>query len=92
MQNIAGVNSKTINIIMKDFTGDIQFITMLLARIERISADSCWAHRASGLRGALLRVVENMEKENQIDHQEIELLITSSIKILEKTGKDLISP
>jgi hypothetical protein len=75
---------------MKDFTVDTRFIYMLLARIERISADSYWAHRASGLRGALLRFVENMEKGNQIDHQRLELLIIGGIKILENAGKDLI--
>lgn len=29
----------------------------LVARLERLSADSYWAHQASGLRGALLRSI-----------------------------------
>jgi len=33
----------------------------LLARLERLSADSYWAHRASGLRGSLLKCVEQIE-------------------------------
>lgn len=31
---------------------------MLLARLERVPADSIWAHRASGLRGALLDTLD----------------------------------
>ena len=34
---------------------------MLVERLERISADSVWAHRSSGLRGALLRLIDQME-------------------------------
>lgn len=35
---------------------------LLVARLERLSADSFWAHRASGIRGALLRGIEQVEK------------------------------
>jgi len=34
-------------------------IEMLVARLERLSADSYWAHQASGVRGSLLRLIEN---------------------------------
>lgn len=30
---------------------------ILVERLERLSADSYWAHQASGLRGALLRMI-----------------------------------
>ena len=30
---------------------------ILLDRLERLSADSTWAHRASGLRGSLIRAL-----------------------------------
>ncbi len=33
----------------------------LAARLERLSADSGYAHRASGIRGALLRAMEQLE-------------------------------
>jgi len=32
---------------------------ILVSRLERISADSVWAHRSSGLRGSLLRLLES---------------------------------
>jgi len=34
------------------------FTQMVLARLERISADSALAHRASGVRGSLLRSLD----------------------------------
>jgi len=34
---------------------------ILVSRLERISADSIWAHRSSGLRGSLLRLLECWE-------------------------------
>jgi hypothetical protein len=34
---------------------------ILVSRLERISADSVWAHRSSGLRGSLLRLLEHWE-------------------------------
>lgn len=34
---------------------------LLVSRLERISADSTWAHRSSGLRGSLLRALEGWE-------------------------------
>jgi hypothetical protein len=42
---------------------DFQLILahQLLVRLERLSADSYWAHRASGLRGSLLKCVEQIE-------------------------------
>lgn len=32
---------------------------ILLDRLERLSADSTWAHQASGLRGSLIRALSN---------------------------------
>jgi len=36
---------------------------LLATGLERLSADSIWAHRASGLRGALLRSLEDWEAQ-----------------------------
>ncbi len=35
----------------------------LIAGLERISADSVWAHRSSGYRGAMLRVLDRLEQD-----------------------------
>ena len=34
----------------------------LLSRLERVSADSVWAHRSSGYRGSLLKWIDQAEK------------------------------
>jgi hypothetical protein len=34
---------------------------LLITRLERLSVDSVWAHRASGIRGSLLRCLEELD-------------------------------
>ena len=41
---------------------------LLANRLERLSADSIWSHRASGLRGALLRCLEVLEPGSLVQH------------------------
>ena len=43
----------------------------LVARLERLSADSFWAHRASGLRGSLLRSLESVEEPGNANPAEM---------------------
>jgi hypothetical protein len=46
----------------------IENTRQLIARLERISADSTWAHRSSGLRGSLLRSLEQAEGTCLVEH------------------------
>jgi len=39
---------------------DLDLSQRLADRLERLSADSYWAHQASGLRGALLRCLDTV--------------------------------
>jgi hypothetical protein len=43
----------------------IQSVKLLISRLEHLSADSRYAHRASGLRGSLWRCVEEIEARSQ---------------------------
>jgi hypothetical protein len=55
---------------------------LLIYRLERISADSIWARRSSGHRGALLKWVEDFEKSSQtqeIDAASIDLLTLENL-------------
>jgi hypothetical protein len=65
---------------------DQHLIRMLSERLERISADSVWAHRASGVRGALLRQIEKEEKNLPSDAAELRILIALGFRILEKAA------
>ena len=68
---------------------DMQLIHMLLIRLERISADSYWAHRASGIRGALLRMLDDNEKGNPFDKAAFKHLVSAGFTILSQAAKDM---
>ena len=65
---------------------DIKLIQMLLTRLERISVDSYWAHRASGVRGALIRVLEKIEAGRPVQRSDLKRLIEIGFSILEKAS------
>jgi hypothetical protein len=46
----------------------------LIRGLERISADSKWARRSSGYRGALLKQVDRLEKEPDLPGEDLVLL------------------
>ncbi|HXD12044.1 MAG TPA: hypothetical protein VN653_18395 [Anaerolineales bacterium] len=66
----------------------LNLIRLLLLRLERISADSYWAHRASGVRGALLRTVEDFENQRPVSRSKLDTLIQMGFTILEASIKD----
>ena len=57
-------------------------IDMLVARLERLSADSYWAHQASGVRGSLLRIIEN----ERLDSSQVDILVEMGFDFLEKAA------
>jgi hypothetical protein len=64
----------------------IALAQLLVARLERLSADSLWAHRASGLRGSLLRCLEKEEKSGP---ELLDFLILRGFEILERAAKEI---
>jgi hypothetical protein len=62
--------------------------SLLLERLERIPADSVWAHRASGLRGSLLAIVERLEEYQQVEDPEMKRLIAYGFQILENAARE----
>lgn len=87
-------------VVMADIEGFIStndhLALLLISRLERLSADSYWAHQASGLRGSLLRSLEEMrarepgsdaslsrEGERLID------LIERGFEVLEKAAHEI---
>ena len=63
---------------------DLELARILIARLERLSADSYWAHRASGVRGSLLRWVE----DDQGDAGQGRDLINHGFEVLEKAARE----
>jgi hypothetical protein len=69
---------------------------LLISRLERISADSLWAHRSSGQRGELLRIVgtvklqetqEGAAREDNEELEHLEALIQAGFELLEKAAR-----
>jgi len=67
---------------------------LLISRLERLSADSVWAHRASGLRGALLKALDvwekNPESRDARAYGQLQTLIDYGFRLVENAAKELI--
>jgi hypothetical protein len=67
---------------------EIQLLQMVLARLERVSVDSYWAHRASGVRGSLLRAVERLEAGETVSRQQVDDALRQGFAILERAARE----
>jgi hypothetical protein len=65
-----------------------KLIRMLLPRLERISVDSYWAHRASGVRGALTKLLDGMETGAPVDPESVEINISIGFEILKEAAEE----
>ena len=68
----------------------LRTLQFLLSRLERISADSAVAYRASGVRGAMLRLVEKIEDGRPVSSQDVKRLIESAYLLLQKAAREKI--
>jgi hypothetical protein len=75
---------------MNTFQQDAPILPTLLARLERISADSHCAHLASGIRGALLRAQEKIETGRPMDERRLHRLVEQGFAILEDAAREKI--
>ena len=67
---------------------DIQLLQLLLTRLERVSVDSYWAHRASGLRGSLLRSLERLEAGESVNGIALQGILDQGFDILERAARE----
>ena len=75
---------------MNSLQQDAPILPILLARLERISADSHCAHLASGIRGALLRTQEKIEAGRPVDERRLHRLVEQGFAILEDAAREKI--
>lgn len=68
---------------------DIRLLELLARRLERLSADSQWAHRASGVRGQLLRVLGDLESGGHVEKATVQALIEVGFTILRRGAEEL---
>jgi hypothetical protein len=71
----------------------------LVARLERLSADSFWAHRASGIRGSLLRCLDAVEAAENADPPRVaesasalQVRVEQAYLILENAAREIKVP
>jgi hypothetical protein len=72
----------------------LKLARLLLPRLERISADSVWAHRASGIRGTLIRMMEKIERGIPAKSSELRRmndLINAGFAILKEAARERLS-
>ena len=75
-----------------EFTTDSQLSVQaqyLVMMLERLSADSYWAHQASGVRGSLLRLLERERRGYPVDGVQLGALVERGFKILEKAAREI---
>jgi hypothetical protein len=69
---------------------------LLIARLERLSVDSYWAHQASGLRRSLMRCVDEVEQtplpQAEQHRRRLERLMQRGFDILERAARELGDP
>ena len=66
----------------------IPVTSLLIERLEHIPADSVWAHRASGVRGSLIKMVDNLESGSIINQKRWEEFYRLGYRILEEAAKE----
>jgi hypothetical protein len=65
-------------------------IRLLLTWLERISVDSYWAHRASGVRGALTKILLQMEMGEPVDPVSVRMNLRVGFDILGKAAEEYL--
>ncbi len=70
-------------------TNQIQLLRLLISRLERLSVDSHLARRASGLRGNIVKVLEEFDSGKEISTTRLDLLIDAAFDILLRAAQDI---
>jgi len=62
---------------------------LLVSRLERLSVDSHWARRASGLRGNIVKVLEEADSGKGVSSTRLILLTDAAFDILRRAAQDI---
>ncbi len=64
---------------------------LLVQRLGRLSADSVWAHKASGVRASLDKLLARLDS-GEADPNQLDPLLKRGSEILEKAAQTIPSP
>ena len=67
----------------------VELLRLLTTRLERLSVDSIWARRASGLRGSLIKALESIDSGERVSPEALDLLIERSFEILRNAAREI---
>ena len=74
----------------------VDLARMIVQRLERLSADSAWAHISSGYRGSLIKWLDRYEREglepSADQRQLLEFLIDKGLELLANAARELGDP
>jgi hypothetical protein len=65
---------------------------ILVQRLARLSADSIWARRASGLRASIDKTVHQLEDGQPVDQDQFDHLISLGFEMLERAAEEIPVP
>ena len=71
---------------------------MIVQRLERLSADSAWARIASGYRGSLLKIIDQLEHMPDLemasaeDVRLLDFLIDKGFELLTRAAREIGDP
>jgi hypothetical protein len=68
---------------------EVELLRLLVSRLERLSADSHWARRASGVRGNLLKVLEEIDSGQSMDPKRLDLLVEHAFDLLRRAAREI---
>jgi hypothetical protein len=79
---------------MRNFAEDPRLFQaqILVRRLERLSADSTWAHRASGIRASLDKFLAEMNPTGKYDAHKLSQLVALGFEIIEKAAQEIPTP
>jgi uncharacterized membrane-anchored protein len=67
----------------------LALLTLLAARLERLSADSLWARRASGARGSVLKALEAADQGRTPPQEQLDDLIDQAFLLLRRAAQEI---
>ncbi len=65
---------------------------ILVERLARLSADSVWARRASGLRASIDKAVHQFEAGQDVDQKYFDKLVSLGFEMLNKAAEEIPVP
>ena len=68
---------------------DVKLLRLLSKRLERLSVDSLWARRASGLRGNMIKVLAEIDAGKEVEDERLSLLIDRAFEVLKHAAQEI---